>query len=309
MDISFIIITNGKNNQKLINQIKSIQKQKIKNYEIIISGITDLKFNEENIVYIKNEQKANSGSLGGLRNEACNIAKYENLVISDDDMLFSLDWYLNIQKNKEFDILTPKIKLPDGTRFWDNACYMSPEKGHIILNHNETDDYLYMSGGQSWIMKKYVFDKVKWDENILIYNMKSLDQYTKGMHNEDTDYSLKCRKNEFKIKYVPQVLVYHDDATYTSIGRVVRRRTANNDQKWCFNFNFNSDILYKFGVELFQYGYQAEGFDLMRKLEIQEDNFPAKQFIENIEANFGGKLEDSIFTFDNIEYNNILKSI
>ena len=115
-------------------------------------------------------------------------------------MLFSLDWYLNIQKNKEFDILTPKIKLPDGTRFWDNACYMSPEKGHIILNHNETDDYLYMSGGQSWIMKKYVFDKVKWDEDILIYNMKNLDQYTKGMHNEDTDYSLKCRKNGFKIK-------------------------------------------------------------------------------------------------------------
>lgn len=309
MDISFIIITNGKNNQKLINQIKSIQKQKIKNYEIIISGITDLKFNEDNTVYIKNEQKANSGSLGGLRNEACNIAKYENLVISDDDMLFSLDWYLNIQKNKEFDILTPKIKLPDGTRFWDNACYMSPEKGHIILNHNETDDYLYMSGGQSWIMKKYVFDKIKWDEDILIYNMKNIDQYTKGMHNEDTDYSLKCRKNGFKIKYAPQVLVYHDDATYTSIGRVVRRRTGNNDQKWCFNFNFNSDILYKFGVELFQYGYQAEGFDLMRKLEIQEDNFLAKQFIENIEANFGGKLEDSIFTFDNIEYNNILKSI
>jgi len=309
MDISFIIITNGKNNQKLINQIKSIQKQKIKNYEIIISGITDLKFNEENIIYKENEQKAKSGSLGGLRNEACNTAKYENLVISDDDMLFSLDWYSNAQKNQEFDILTPKIKLPDGTRFWDNACYMSPEKGHIILNHNETDDYLYMSGGQSWIMKKYVFDKIKWDEDILIYNMKNIDQYTKGMHNEDTDYSLKCRKSGFKIKYTPQVLVYHDDATYTSIGRVVRRRTANNNQKWCFNFNFNPDILYKFGTELFQYGYQAEGFDLMRKLEIQENNFLAKQFIENIEANFGGKLEDSIFTFDNIEYNNILKSI
>jgi hypothetical protein len=309
MDISFIIITNGKNNQKLINQIKSIQKQKIKNYEIIISGITDLKFNEENIIYKENEQKAKSGSLGGLRNEACNTAKYENLVISDDDMLFSLDWYSNAQKNQEFDILTPKIKLPDGTRFWDNACYMSPEKGHIILNHNETDDYLYMSGGQSWIMKKYVFDKIKWDEDILIYNMKNIDQYTKGMHNEDTDYSLKCRKSGFKIKYTPQVLVYHDDATYTSLGRVVRRRTANNNQKWCFNFNFNPDILYKFGTELFQYGYQAEGFDLMRKLEIQENNFLAKQFIENIEANFGGKLEDSIFTFDNIEYNNILKSI
>jgi hypothetical protein len=309
MDISFIIITNGKNNQKLINQIKSIQKQKIKNYEIIISGITDLKFNEENIIYKENEQKAKSGSLGGLRNEACNTAKYENLVISDDDMLFSLDWYSNAQKNQEFDILTPKIKLPDGTRFWDNACYMSPEKGHIILNHNETDDYLYMSGGQSWIMKKYVFDKIKWDEDILIYNMKNINQYTKGMHNEDTDYSLKCRKSGFKIKYVPQVLVYHDDATYTSIGRVVRRRTANNNQRWCFNFNFNPDILYKFGIELFEYGYQAEGFDLMRKLEIQENNFLAKQFIENIEANFGGKLEDSIFTFDNIEYNNILKSI
>lgn len=306
MDVSFIIITNGKKQQKLVNQIKSITNQNIKNYEIIVAGITDLNFNNNNIIYLKDEDKAKKGSLGGLRNLACSNAKYKNLVISDDDMLFSKDWYFNFQKYQEFDIITPRVKLPDGTRFWDNACYMSPDKGHMILKSNEKDDHLYMSGGQSWIMRNYVFDAVKWDENILIYSMKSLAEYNRGMHNEDTDYSLKCRENKFKITHAPNILVYHDDATYTSIGRVVRKREVNKDQKWCLSFNFHPDISYKFAIELFQYGYQAEGMDIMRKLNLKDNHFGARHFINEIENQFGGKLDDSEFTFDNIEYNNIL---
>jgi len=309
MEISFVIITNGKNDPKVINQIKSIRAQRIKKYEIIISGITAIDLDQEDLIYIKEKQKAEEGSLGGLRNLACAKAIYDNLVISDDDMLFALNWYENLQKNQNFDILTPRVKLPDGTRFWDNACYMSPEKGHIILNNNETDSNLYMSGGQSWIMKKYVFNNIKWNENILIYSMKNLAEYNKGAHNEDTDYSLRCRNFGYKILHAPKVLVYHDDPTYTAIGRVVRRRQNKNSQKWCLNFNFNPDILYKFAIELFEYGYQAEGLDLMRKLEIEDNNFLAKQFINEIENKFGGKLEDSCFTFNNIEYSKILESI
>ena len=306
MNVSFIIITNGEKNDKIINQIKTIEDQKIKNYEIIVCGITDLKFKRDNIIYIEAEKEARNGSLGGLRNIACSKASYDNLVISDDDMLFSVDWYKNIKDNKEFDILTPRVKTPDGTRFWDHACYMSPENGHKILNPNENDNYLYMSGGQSWVMKKYVFDKVRWDENILIYSMKNLEEYAKGKHNEDTDYSLRCRKNNFNIKHVPRVKVYHNDSTYTSIGRIVRRRAYHKDQKWCLNINLPTDLICNFGLEIFSYGFEAEGIDLIRKSAFVDNNFSAVKHLEDIETRYGGKLDDSQFLFDNKEYNNLL---
>lgn len=309
MNISFIIITNGKKENKVLNQIKTIQDQNINKYEIIICGITSLKFKEKNILYIPSEDKAIKGSLGGLRNLACEKSSYDNLVISDDDMLFCRDWFVNILKNEDFDILTPRIKVPDGTRFWDNACYLSPINGHRILNSDEKDDNLYMSGGQSWVMKRYVFDKVKWNEEILIYSMKNLDEYAMGKHNEDTDFSLKCRKNKFKIKHAPSVKVYHDDQSYTSIGRVVRRRLNGKNQKWCQHLDLPSEILCKFGEELFSYGFDAEGIDLIRKSAIIDKNFMAQKLLEDIELRYGGKLEDSNFQFENQEYINLIKSI
>lgn len=307
MNISFVIITNGKKDHKLINQVRTIKNQNIKNYEIIICGHTNTQFKENNVLYIESKDKAFKGSLGGLRNLACEKSSYDNLVISDDDMLFSEDWFLNISNNENFDILTPRVKTPDGTRFWDNACYLSPINGHRILNSDEKDQYLYMSGGQSWVMKKYVFDKVKWDENILIYSMKNLNEYAQGKHNEDTDFSLKCRNNKFKITHAPSVRVYHDDATYTSIGRVVRRRSNNKSQKWCQNLDLPPEILCKFGEELFNYGLEAEGMDLIRKSAIIDKNFVAQKYIEDIELRYGGKLEDSKFEFDNQEYNNLIR--
>lgn len=93
MDISFIIITDGKKDNKIINQIRTIENQKISNYQIIICGVTDLQFKKDNIVYIQAKEEAMRGSLGGLRNIACNKAIFDNLVISDDDMLFCQDWY------------------------------------------------------------------------------------------------------------------------------------------------------------------------------------------------------------------------
>lgn len=309
MNISFIIITNGLKPQELDLQIKSIEYQRIPNYEIVLVGKIDPKFKNKNTIkVIQDHFNAERGSLGGMRNKGVENSIYENLVISDDDMLFSKNWYKNLIQNKNFDILTTCIKSPDGTRFWDNACYMSPQRGHIILNPDETDDHLYMSGGQSWIIKKEICNKVKWNEELLIYKMKNLDDYNKGLHNEDTDFALRCRENNYKITYDHNTLVYHNDKSYTSIGRVVRRRLNKKSFDWCLSFDFPEKITLEFALNLVNYGFHAEGADLLRKLILTEQSFLAENTLNQIEEKLGGKLIDSNFSFNNEEYKDLINT-
>ena len=288
--ISFIIITNGKKVDKTLLQIKSIRDLAIKNYEIILCGVCD-QFIGDDIKKYDTRSMADSGSLGGMRNLAVLNSQYQNIVVSDDDMLFPTDWYQNICSYlQDFDILTTRVVCPDGTRFWDHCCYMSPTHGHIVLNPDEKDDYLYMSGGQSWIMKKYVWQKVKWDEELLIYNCNGLKDYRDGKHNEDTDFSMRCREAGFQISHDLNTTVIHNDRTYTAIGRIVRRRVAGNGPEWCKNISVDSKTAFNIAQSLFSGGYQAECMDILRK-------YKAIEVIESLELNFGGSLYGSEFSY------------
>jgi len=299
MDLSFIIITNGKKKTELGQQVKSIENLNIPNYEILICGVIDnINYANNNITLIEDSYNANRGSLGGLRNKACSQAKYENLVISDDDMLFSESWYKNLLDSASFEILTTCIRNPDGTRFWDNACYQSPTRGHVNLNYNEHDDYLYMSGGQSWLIKKQLWESVKWDEDLLIYKMQNLSDYSKGYQNEDTDFALRCRSKNIKIRHNHNILVFHNDKTYTGIGRMVRRRSFYKDHLWVNALNFPEKVSLDFSLNLISYGIQAEAIDLLRFLFYEKQSYSAKAVLSDIENKLGGELENSKFYFN-----------
>jgi hypothetical protein len=297
MDISFVIITNGQKPDKVLNQILSIRALQIPNYKIILSGIHPEKFKKHDLIYVDDHHNASRGSLGGLRNSACKVAPYENIVISDDDMLFPREWYTQLLKSPSFDILTTRIVNPDGTRFWDHACYMSPTRGHSILNPDEEDDFLYMSGGQSWLMKKYVWESVQWDAELLFYNVKNLSDYNKGHHNEDTNFALRCREAGFKISHDHNVIVNHDDPSYTSIGRLVRRRSVYKDYRWVKSFLFPDEIAIEFAVNLINKGIEAEGADILRILSIS-GNFKAMELYMQFENLYGGALKDSNFILE-----------
>lgn len=311
MNISFIIITNGGKDDECILQIRSIIRQSIPNYEIVISGSVSNKIrsylddNKVSYQAIDMPEDAVKGRLGVMRNSACDIAKYEYLVISDDDMLFTNDWYSNISQCNSFDILTPRVKLPDGTRFWDHCCYMSPSKGHIILNPSESDTHLYMSGGQSWVMNKKVFNKFRWDEDLAIYHMSNMEDYRQGKHNEDTEYSLRCRQ-EFQIEHHPNVVVYHNDSSYTSYGRVVRRRFNKASFDWCSNINLPPQIMLDIANHLLSNQLEAEAVDLFRKIYQNTQNESVKTILNDIDNQLGGPLDGSDFTFDNTEYQELV---
>tara|TARA_R110002020_G_scaffold354675_3_gene567417 strand:- start:2515 stop:3468 length:954 start_codon:yes stop_codon:yes gene_type:complete len=298
MDITFVIITGGHKPEHVKRLLASIKKQDIKNFESIIVGdvkdFTELK--SSTIKTIQATEAAQKGELGVMRNLACSEAKYDNIVILDDDLLLTKTWYKNLLKfNKKYDILTCQIRVPDGGRYWDHACYQSPKNGHITLEANDEDDHLYMSGGCSWLMKKYVFDKIQYDSSE-IYNMSNLKDYAEGKHNEDTYFAKRCRDSGFKIEHNHDSVSIHDDATYTNIGRFARRRENGRNQQWVqsMDLDFPPEVIVQFAAALYNSGFIAESADVLRMgLKRHIKNHVLQESWDNLSNANGGILSDA----------------
>ena len=304
MNISFVIITGGTKTSHLTRLVKSIFLQKIPNHEILIVGNTEplgKHLDTRKVVFdlatkIPAIEAAKKGELGVMRNLGCEKAQFENIVILDDDLLLTKTWYKNLLKfNKEYDILTCQIRVPDGGRYWDHACYQSPKNGHVTLEADEDDDYLYMSGGCSWLMKKHVFEKIKYDSSE-IYNMSNLKDYAEGKHNEDTWFAKRCRDSGFRIMHNHDSVAFHDDPTYTNLGRFARRRQNERTQEWVksMDLDFPPEVIVQFAAALYNSGFPAEAADVLRmglerhyKNEMLEDNW------KKLSDAHGGQLSDA----------------
>ena len=312
MDISFVVVTNGKRKEKTDLVIKSILYQKIPNFEILVCG----EYPEgKDYTFIKEKKGARGGLLGKMRNKACERAKYGQITVLDDDMILSRNWYKSlINKGEDFDIVTSQVKLPDGTRFWDHCCYRSPKYGHVILNENENDDHLYMSGGQAWVMKKHVFENVKWSEGFSTgdrASMKNLKDYSKGKDNEDTEFSQRCRDRGYKISHNHDMKAFHDDDRYTCVGRIVRMRKNPQGYKWIRDYNFYvpPEEIANQGKMYWMKGFQAEAADILRKgVQFHFRNIVIEKALAEIEMSMGGRLNDHHWSSDgDEEYTETLK--
>ena len=311
MDISFVVVSNGKKIDKTSLVLKSIVYQNIPQYEIILCGHYDTntvpKPAKPNLTYLKNKPAADGGLLGEMRNMGCKRAKYENIVILDDDMTLSTSWYKNLLKHGEgFDVLTSKVILPDGTRFWDHATFCPPNSsfppcyGHVILEAEETDEHLYMSGGQAWIMKSHVYEQVKWDTKMSTgyrANMRNLKEYTQGKHNEDTDFSKKCRDLGFKISHDHDMVAFHNDARYTCVGRISRMRGEDRTHEWVKELNMYKpahEIKSVAGSLWEEKGLAPETGDVLRYgLLFHFNNAILIDALRDLESSFGGSLSDN----------------
>lgn len=300
LDVSFIIVTNGNRDGLLHTIIEGIKYQNIPNYEIIIVGYSriDRRLYPE-VNYIEAKDLADAGLLGAMRTVACVQAKYENLVISDDDMVLSSNWYEELKKSEDFQILTTQVRNPDGTRFWDHTCFRSPNYGHVVLEADQQDDdYLYMSGGQSWLMKKEVSEKVKWNEDFSTgyrANMRNLKDYHEGKGNEDTDFSRKCLDAGFKIKHNHNIISYHNDPTYTCVGRIVKRRMAGRHYNWIkgMDQHFPAETYASLAASLFNSMHHAESADVIRyALTFFHQNYVLNESLKALLSKNGEILSD-----------------
>ncbi len=217
LPVSFCVITAGQRPEMLARVIASIHAQSIPHYEIVVAGKHHV---ANGIRYLPMAEAAQAGRLGALRNAAVAAAQHENIVILDDDIVLAPDWYEKLcSGGGDFDILTSQVRLPDGTRYWDHAT-CGGARGHQLLAPHETDAHTYMTGGGGWIMKRRVANVLRWREDLRFYE------------SEDVDFAHRCHAAGFRIEHRPDCVVYHADATYTSVGRSVFRRAEGRSHEW-----------------------------------------------------------------------------
>ena len=209
--ISFCIPTAGFRKEKTGLLIKSIEKQNWKNipYEIIICGSIKNFKSSDKIKLIEKETEAFSRKVAVLRNHAAKEAQYENIVFCDDDIILSENWLdetVDYSNRNKWDILGNKVLLPDGGRYWDRAT-LNP---HTMVGYDtpETERRLYQSSA-FFMIRKEVFEKVKWDETKLVF----ADQTGDGVP-EDVQFTLDLYKNDYLLSFNKNALVWHNDNTY-----------------------------------------------------------------------------------------------
>ena len=109
MNFTFGIITAGNNDTILSTVIKSIIKQNIPCYEIIIVGNTSI--SNEFIKKIEFDETIRPNWITKKKNMVCECAIYDNIVLLHDYVALCDDWYSGfLQFGADFEICVTKIK-------------------------------------------------------------------------------------------------------------------------------------------------------------------------------------------------------
>lgn len=216
--ISFCIPTNGKRVEKTKMLLNSIKKQKGKPFEIIMCGDIDSFKDEKDVILIDKKEEAHSRKVALLRNKAAERSKYDVIAWCDDDVVIEPDWLentINFSLNEGWSILGNKVLNPDGTRYWDRAT-LSP---HCLIDYDEfsVNPILYQSSA-FFLIRKDVFNKVKWDETKLVYADRD------GGMPEDIKYSLDLKKENYYFSFNKNATVWHNDESYTQWGKTTLKK-------------------------------------------------------------------------------------
>lgn len=171
MKFTFGIITSGNADERVSQIIDSIEKENIKEYEIIVVGphMYDRK-NTKAIIF--NEGLARDW-ITKKKNLITEHAQYDNIVYMHDYYALEPGWYLGqLAKGEDFKIRMDKILNLDGSRFRDwciwpmNGNWMDAVIGRQCLipyDVTHLSKFMYISGGY-WIAKKEVMEKFPLNE-------------------------------------------------------------------------------------------------------------------------------------------------
>ena len=192
MDFSFGIITSGEDYDRIYEIISSIEKQQIKNYDIVVVVGENKYKNIKNLVHLDFDelQKSNwneintSGWITKKKNLITSTVKYDNVVYMHDYHVLQDDWYQKfLEFGSDWDICMNRILQHDGKRFRDWVSWDLPDKGHMwALDYDDASlsKYSYISGG-FWVAKKDVMIEEPLSEKLL------------QNQSEDSEWSLRVR--------------------------------------------------------------------------------------------------------------------
>jgi len=194
---SFGIITNGKRNSWVELIIKSIQQQKIPNYEIIVCG-NYFDRREKDFIYLPFHERDDKGWITKKKNLIAKKAKYENLMIIHDRVVLGTNWYKGMKQwGNCFEHLAC-VQLYNNKRATDWLLHEKLEGLEFgfasMLDYRDWDFDIYQ-GGQMHILKKNCWKNVLWDEN----------RYWDCL--EDVDISNRLRDAGYILRFNPDAKV------------------------------------------------------------------------------------------------------
>lgn len=175
MDFTFGIITDGNVDPFITRTIDSIRVLNIPRCEVIIVGNTTIQ-NDDLVRTIPFNESIKRSWITRKKNIICNEAKYENIVLLHDYIVFDSNWYNGfLQFGNDFEVCINKVKNLDGTRFRDYSlfinyvqCHDSRFKSQCLLPYDYkltpiTAKLSYISGAY-YVLKKSTALKFPLDE-------------------------------------------------------------------------------------------------------------------------------------------------
>ncbi len=168
---TFGMVTNGVRKEFIESSISSIRELKIPHYEIIICGYYP-EHSGSDIVYIEFTERDDLAWITRKKNIIAENAKYNNMCIFHDRIIFNKDWYKGMKKyGNNFELLGCVQVYQNIHRAGDwvstNIHFSDPGFSFRIeqLDYRDWNRYVYI-GGQLIILKKYVWEKEPWNETL-----------------------------------------------------------------------------------------------------------------------------------------------
>lgn len=168
---SFGMVTNGVRKEFIKKSIQSIRDQKIPHYEIIICGNYPFSI-EKDIRYIPFTERDEKGWITRKKNIIAENAKYNNLCIFHDRIIFDGNWFEGMKRyGNNFEILSCPQTLENGQRTGDwvmaGKPYNTPGYAFTIqqLEYKDWDRNVYI-GGQFIVLKKHIWKKIPLNETL-----------------------------------------------------------------------------------------------------------------------------------------------
>jgi hypothetical protein len=241
MEFTFGIITNGCNNQNLSRIVDSIHAMSIPVFEIIVVGPAET-CALPGVSFIQFDESLKPNWITRKKNTICQLAKYENIVLLHDYVVFHHDWYNGFLRfGNSFDVCINRILNQDGTRFRDYTLfpfYMqsidTKFSTQCLLPYNFkltpiTAKLSYISGSY-YVVKKHI---------ALQYPLDETKSWGEG---EDVEFSYRtaCRGivaqmnphsvvSFLKYKSIP---AWDVEITDTRLLRLLNSLTARDVEKW-----------------------------------------------------------------------------
>lgn len=216
--IAFAIITNSKRPDQTKLTIKSIKNTCQNNVDIHIGGVVH-QFKDDNIILHDLSDLALSGQMGKFRNTLIDSIEADIIVCCDDDIIFPKSWYDNFiqwSSNNDFNIMTNKIYLPNGGRFWDR--FIIDDDIITMIDYGTKDHRLTLCSAMFVINKKF-FDRNKFNPDLKYYggnNKKEFDLKQWKLV-EDVEYGRRITSLGYTIEFDSTNHVFHNDFNYNQI--------------------------------------------------------------------------------------------